>query len=423
MGSRPISARSDADRTPLDRTGKLAMLQNAPFLLALSLVAAAPPAPGDTPRRLRVDPDRAGATAVVVPSAVPLVHTAQVLPVDDQGRPVPEAAQVGAALDRLDAVLKAAGSDVSRVVRLHVVLARDDLRQQLRAAFAERLDGRDGPAWTFVVGEPAVAGALLAIDAVATTDAPADGGAVARKIVPGFARSQATFAVLPGGPRVYISGQAEPDEDLAAATRKTLVSLGDSLKILGLDRDQVVQLKAFVQPSDAAAAEVVARESAAFFEGETPPPLVVVGWKSSASQPIEIELIAAAPAPGGPERVEFPPLPPLKPSPVFSRSARVNLGSLVYVSGLIGPEGATGVEQVRAVFGDLRAVLDEAGADFRQMAKATYYVSDPAADAALGAIRPQIYDPERPPAASKAAVAGVAAPGRGIAVDMIAVGP
>ncbi|WP_165251941.1 Rid family hydrolase [Paludisphaera soli] len=398
------------------------MHQIAAFLLTLSLVA--PLALGDDAlRRLRVDSDRAGTTAVVVSSNVPLVHTAQVFPVDEQGRPAADEAQVGLVLDRLDAVLKAAGSDASRVVRLHVVLARDDLRDAVRAAFAGRLDGREGPAWTFVGGEPAVPGALLAVDAVATTDAPTAGAAVARAVVPGFSKSQATFAVLPGWPRVFISGQAEPDEDLAAATRKTLRSLGDSLKLLGLDRDDVVQLKAFVQPSDAAAAEVVARESSAFFEGGTPPPLVVVGWKSSTSQPIEIELIAASPAPGGPDRLDFPPLPPLKPSPVFSRSARVNRGSLVYVSGLMGPENATGAEQVRSVFDDLRAVLDEAGSDFRQMAKATYYVSDPAADAALGAIRPLLYDPDRPPAASKAAVAGVAAPGRGIAVDMIAVAP
>ncbi|AMV36490.1 RidA family protein [Planctomyces sp. SH-PL62] len=391
------------------------MRQKPSIVLAAVLAAFTPVALGDdAPRRLRVSPDRAGSAAVVVPIAAPLVHTTQFFPIDEAGRLAPEDRQIETVLDRLDAALRAAGSDASRVVRMHVVLSRADWRDEVRKAFAKRLDGRDGPAWTFVGGEPLRPGAILAVDAVATTDhAPP----------PNTAPRSATSAVLPGGPRVFISGQAEPDADLAVATRKTLESLGDSLKTLGLDRDRVVQLKAFIQPSDAPAAEVVAREVAAFFEGETPPPLVVVGWKSSPSQPVEIELIAASHSPGGSGRLEFPALPPLKPSPVYSRAALASQGSLVFVSGLIGPENAPGGDQVRAVFDELRSVLDEARSDFRHMAKATYYVSDPEADAALAKIRTELYDPTRPPAASKAAVRDVAFPGRGFAIDMIAVTP
>jgi len=55
------------------------------------------------------------------------------------------------------------------------------------------------------------------------------------------------------------------------------------------------------------------------------------------------------------------------------------------------------------------------------MAKATYYVSDEAPSNALTIIRPKLFDPARPPAASKSGVRGVAAPGVGLAIDMIAV--
>jgi enamine deaminase RidA (YjgF/YER057c/UK114 family) len=94
----------------------------------------------------------------------------------------------------------------------------------------------------------------------------------------------------------------------------------------------------------------------------------------------------------------------------------------VYVSGLYGPPGVGGAEQVGAIFASLGKILDEAGADFRHLAKATYYVSDDEASRALNDLRPRYYDPTRPPAASKATVPGVGAAGRTVTLDMIAVG-
>jgi hypothetical protein len=54
------------------------------------------------------------------------------------------------------------------------------------------------------------------------------------------------------------------------------------------------------------------------------------------------------------------------------------------------------------------------------MAKATYYVSENDSSSQLNVIRPMIYDPKRPPAASKAMVQGVAKAARGITMDIIA---
>ena len=90
------------------------------------------------------------------------------------------------------------------------------------------------------------------------------------------------MAVLPAGPRVYISGQAEPDPDLATATRKTLDSLQATLAHLGLGKEHVVQVKAFFLPMKSA--DVVEREVAAFFGAPESPPLVLIDWRMS--QPI-----------------------------------------------------------------------------------------------------------------------------------------
>ena len=111
----------------------------------------------------------------------------------------------------------------------------------------------------------------------------------------------------------------------------------------------------------------------------------------------------------------------LKPSPLFCRVVRVNRGPLIYTSGLYGPAAATGAEQVRAILDTLGGVISDAGGDFRHLVKATYYVADEDASRALNDLRPRYYDPSRPPAASKATVAGVGSEGRSITLDMIAV--
>ena len=80
-----------------------------------------------------------------------------------------------------------------------------------------------------------------------------------------------------------------------------------------------------------------------------------------------------------------------------------------------------GSGQVREIFGALGQVLKKSGSDFEHLAKATYYVTDNEASNQLNAIRPEFYNSQRPPAASKAMVQGVGPPGRTVTMDMIAV--
>jgi enamine deaminase RidA (YjgF/YER057c/UK114 family) len=101
----------------------------------------------------------------------------------------------------------------------------------------------------------------------------------------------------------------------------------------------------------------------------------------------------------------------------------VNATKLIYFSGLYATGAGDGAAQVGSIFDQLGKLLPQAGSDFRHLAKATYYVSDDDASNQLNAIRPKYYDPARPPAASKAPVAGVGARDRAITIDMIAVPP
>ena len=78
--------------------------------------------------------------------------------------------------------------------------------------------------------------------------------------------------------------------NLPVATRKTLEKLVAAIGYLGLEKTDIVQLKAFLQPMSEVG--VVRTEIVNFFGGAAPP-VVFVEWISPApNPPIEIELIA-----------------------------------------------------------------------------------------------------------------------------------
>ncbi|MEW4570529.1 Rid family hydrolase [Tautonia sp. JC769] len=396
------------------------LFSSATLVLAIGSIATASQS---SVRYVRLNPGQGVSAAVVVPAESALVFSTQVVGPESAERADEPDRVVAEVFDRLDAMLREGGSGLDRAVRLHVVLGKAGMVPVVHRHLAERFADRDAPALTVVEGALPRPGAWIAADAVATTDARPPAGQVAWPEVPqGRAAGQvagAPLAVLPAGPRVFIAGQAEPADDLATATRKTLESLAETLEHLGLGTDRVVQLKAFYLPPESA--DVVEREVAAFFEGAKVPPLVLVEWESTL--PIEIELVATAAEPGSDQMIDYLDTPSLPASPVYSRVARVNRGDLVFLSGFFGPEGTSGAAQVEAIFDAMLAVLGRAGSDLDHLAKATYYVSEDDSSQALNDLRPNYYDPKRPPAASKAQVPGVGIDGYSITVDMIAVVP
>jgi enamine deaminase RidA (YjgF/YER057c/UK114 family) len=282
---------------------------------------------------------------------------------------------------------------------------------------AREFSGREKPAVSMV--ETSLSHGSVAMDAIGTAD-PKSGRlpVVRRRGEQLFTVNErlAHVAVLPAGPTVYISGQAEPG-DLRQATRATLENLNKTLTYLGLDLEHVVALKAFVTPADqiAQAEDEVVR----FFADQVVPPISWVEWQSST--PIEIELVAAALPRDGAPAIEYLTPPGMTASPVFSRVTRIFADRTVYVSSLYGEQGGDGAEQVRQIFTTLDRVIRACDSDLKHLAKATYYVADDDASSQLNKLRPEYYDPQRPPAASKALVRGVGRAGRTITLDMIAV--
>jgi enamine deaminase RidA (YjgF/YER057c/UK114 family) len=366
-----------------------------------------------------IEPDaKLGRSAAVLVSGGPLVQTGQVFPTGPAVSPTPPGDQVRQVFSRLDDVLKAAKSQLAFTVKLNVYVSHPSVTELVDKELASRFAGKTPPAVCFVQTPLPDASVMVAVDAVARTDMPSPAQVTRTK--PSQSGRPAITAVLPDGPQVYISGQAEKgDGTLADATKQTMASLVATLKFLELSTSDVVHVKAFLTPMSEASAAI--KEIVAAFPGEIAPPISLVEWESG--NPIEIELVAAAKSPSGAApRLEFLTPPEMKSSPVFARVVRVNVPQRIYVSGLFGThDDPNSVDEVRNLFATLQRLTSAGGSDLHHLAKATYYVSDDAPSKHLNDLRPEFYDPARPPAASKAKVLGTGRAGRTITLDMLAV--
>jgi enamine deaminase RidA (YjgF/YER057c/UK114 family) len=370
-------------------------------------------------RPIDVDATSGVATAVVVDDRA-LLHTTQLLPIDDEGHITAGDldAQTTRVVANLADVLEEMGSSVDQLARLNVYVTDDALVGQVRALLAAGLTRDVHPAVTYVVSRLPAAGAMLAVDAVAsvpdsaTTVTRGDNARLAVLHGEGYA------AVLPRGRAVYISGMAEQSDDLATATAGTMRQLHDVLELLGLGAEHVVHVKAFMKPMSGAAAARQAIERS--YPSGASPPVTLVEWENGL--PIEIEMIAFIPGRADVnETVAHRWQPDETRSSVYCRFAVVDAPRRIYVSGLQSqePSGASG--QVRDIFAQLDAVLKQADSDFLNLVKATYYVAADDVSQALNDVRPELYDPQRPPAASKATIAGTGDTQHTITIDMIAV--
>lgn len=329
-----------------------------------------------------------------------LVHTRQLLGLGDPG-----AADL---MGQLKGICRAYDSNLTDVAKLNFYIAEDT--PELKSAIEDALksnwaDGKRPAVTTIPTRLPG--DTKLALDAVIATDSN-------ESTVERFERDA---ALMPANRDiVYVSGRAAKGE-LAEATSGTMKELFEVLAHLGSEPKDVVQVKAFIKPmSDWEVVEAAIEKS---FGELGAPPVVYVEWISSLAT--EIELIAAAPdRQDTTETISYVTPPGDKASPVYSRVARVHADEVIYVSALAGGQADSPEAEVNDLYAALERVSKQAGSDLRHFAKATYYVSDDAVSAALNKLRPNFYDPARPPAASKVQVPSVGVAKRGLLIDMVA---
>ncbi len=370
-------------------------------------------------------PDLGGPLAVRIDGG-DLLHTSQLFPLGTDGRVstggVEE--QLEALARQLRGLIESSGGDWRNLVRLNFLAATPEAAEAIRERFRRMPVDVPRPSLTLALSPLTDPRALVAVDAVlaigATGGTPSAEPPHAERFGGGWG---AAWRRQPAGGVVYVSGQAEAgDGSLSGATAATLASLGETLGWLGLDSEQVVAVRCFLSPI--ADRVEVERQLALFFSARALPVVSHVEWISSL--PIEIELVVSAsgqspPAGGAGERLQMLTPPGMSASPIFSRVTWLDRGPLIYTSSLIAERtDASGVAEVESAFGQLEQIIAEAGGDLKHLAKATYFVAGDPVSSQLNLLRPRYYDPSRPPAASKAMVAGIGVADRCLAVDFIA---
>ncbi|OAI52779.1 hypothetical protein AYO47_05935 [Planctomyces sp. SCGC AG-212-M04] len=330
--------------------------------------------------------------------------------------------------DRTEELLGAVGLKLEDVVQLNVYVTKEEDNSKVIKELQERSKEKALPAvsWvTMTLPEPEKKPgddkpkATMALDFVAARAASPQS-----RVMPSAVDGQRPLAVVPASAtsRVFVSGQAEKgDGSVGDATKQTMASLFKTLKFLELSAVDVVQVKGFIAPMSKSSDVTKAIREA--FAPLAAPPIVLVEWESQ-SQPVEIELIAATrnPLPEKRPVVEFLTPPEMKSSPVYCKVARVQSPVTIFLSGLYGTQSDPDSEaELRDLFAQTKSLAEAAGSDLKHLVKATYYVSAKGSSDWHNKLRPEYYDPARPPAASKAIVKGVGMKGRTITWDMVAV--
>jgi enamine deaminase RidA (YjgF/YER057c/UK114 family) len=395
-------------------------VQSAPAADKPAKEPAAKQAAGAAVRYLPLDAP-AGMSQAAVVEGQPLVHTRQLLPLGSDGKLVGEGSvdkQIEQLLTNLEAVLKASGSDLGKLVRVDVCALAHPTVDRVRELLSKRLGPAVRPTITSVLTPLTHRKALVALDAVAVAGEKGPTVAQVRCEAVAGDKQCADAAVLPRGGVAYLSGRPEEGGLTQGAVTKSMAVLLKTLELLKLSPAHVVQIKVFLKP--ATSADEVLAEIKKLFPGQLAPPVVFVEWL--AAVPVEIEMIAALPLSGkAAQTVDYYNPPDVMPAANFSRVALVRTERQVYISGLSAREDESD-DQALDIFDQLKVILDQTGGDMLHLAKATYYVSDDNANRPLDKARAKLFDPLRPPAASKVAVHGVGRKGRNLTIDMIAVG-
>jgi enamine deaminase RidA (YjgF/YER057c/UK114 family) len=379
---------------------------------------------GSSIRYLPLDAPPGMSQAVVV-QGLPLAYTRQLLPLDGEGKIVGDGLadqQIEQVLNNLEAAVGVSGSGMNKLVRVNVYSLSTAVVNSFREHLHKRLAPSVRPVITSVLTPLPTRKALVAVDAVAAT---IDLGKTEKFYrCPALAGLDgcADAAVLPPGGIAYLSGQPDEGGLDSSAVARSMAGLMKTMGHLKITPRQVVQVKVFLRP--ATSAEEVLGELRKSFPNQMMPPVVFVEWL--AAVPVEIEMIAQLP-PSDKAIWSFQPAvdyytpPEVRPSNTFSKAALLRGDRQIYISGLYARIPSRGEPQAVYLFDQLQEVLKKSGSDMRHLVKATYYVSDDDAARWIDRLRPRVYDPLRPPAASKIMVHGVGIAQRTMTVDMIAV--
>jgi enamine deaminase RidA (YjgF/YER057c/UK114 family) len=333
-----------------------------------------------------------------------LVYTGQISSHDLTGTLSQQCVSV---FDLLNQELTNAGSNLTQIVRLNCYYTNDSVLDVFRVELKKRLLYAL-PVISYIPIQDKNSKAFVMCEAVA----------ISTQNNSHVVRLSEKASILPKGPKVFVSGQAEKGRDAVTSVHATMAGLIKSLKYLGLTSNDCVQIKAFIK-SGLDKAELKS-EIVSFFEG-VPPPIVMIDW--SGDYNAEIEMVAASSQNTQDlDSTFYGYFPWLHKSPRYSSYVRVKADTpLIFIGQIEADSAITSSDQLTRVFEKLGTVLFKSGSSYRNLVKATYYLGDLKLRTGLSDIRGVYFDPMRAPAASAIGIEAFDRAGVTFGIDVVAV--
>ena len=301
------------------------------------------------------------------------IYTSGLVGIDHSGQG--DQAGVGAetrrALDRLKAVLVAAGSSLEQAVSVSVYLKNSADFDALNSVYREYFPDK-APARTTVSAD-LPNGALVMVSAVAVPQG------VEREVLhpAGWAKSPRPYSyIVRAGDLVFLSGlvsrRGSDDQvvpgSVVVQTRQILENAGVLLRTAGLSYANVVAARVYL--TDDSLFEAMNDEYGRYFSEGPPARATAITRLMGADSTVEISLIAST----APKELIGPTV-----SPSLPVSTAVRAGSHVFLSGVLGTTDANVgdvVAQAHEAVGHLTRTLDLAGLTFANVVDQTTYLPD-----------------------------------------------
>lgn len=302
------------------------------------------------------------------------------------------AAQTKGAIDRLAAVLTAAGSSLAQAVSVHVYLKRAADFQALNDVYRQTFSDKP-PVRTTVVTDLGP-DKLIALSAIAVPN----GAARETLHPPGWMKSPRPYSyIVRAAGLVFLSGlvsrRGTDDQPVPGSvslqTKTILDNAGVLLKTAGLSYDDVVAAKVFL--TDDSLFEEMNDQYRTYFMKDPPARATAVTDLMGTDSTVEITLIATE---SGKQTLG----PAVSPSLPLSTAVRT--GDLLFLSGVLGNTDTNTSDlaaQTREVFTRIRRTLEGVGLSFNHIVDNTVYLTDIWQQKRVDGISREIF-PQDPPA-------------------------
>ena len=281
-------------------------------------------------------------------------------------------------LEDMDKTLRAAGSRLANVAKVHVYITRAEDFAAMNEVYRTFWE-KDPPARTTIVADLVIPGALIEFSMIAVPD-----GGERTVIHPSnWVPSTNPYSYgIKTGDTLFMAGlisrngrdNAVVEGDMTAQTKTVLDNAGEILKAAGMTFDHVVSSRVYI--TDGTKFQDMNGVYRTYFTKDPPARATVIAGLMGTQYQVEITLTAV----NRPKRAIIAPQAdgsPGRPSPILSSA--IEVGNRLYVSGMLGntADNKGDMEaQTRETLARIGRTLKAAGYDWQHVVDGIVYITD-----------------------------------------------